>query len=40
MVEFVQESGIVTAMVGLLNAPKGTKLYQHISNEGRMRDEF
>jgi hypothetical protein len=40
MVEFIQESGIVTAMVGLLNAPKGTKLYQRLLNEGRMTEEF
>jgi radical SAM superfamily enzyme YgiQ (UPF0313 family) len=33
---FVQESGIVTAMVGLLNAPRGTKLYQRLVNEGRL----
>lgn len=33
---FVQESGIVTAMVGLLNAPRGTRLYQRLSREGRL----
>ena len=33
---FVQESGIVTAMVGLLNAPRGTKLYQRLVKEGRL----
>ncbi len=36
MIQFVQESGIVTAMVGLLNAPKGTKLYKRLLNEGRI----
>lgn len=40
MVKFVQDSGIVTAMIGLLNAPKGTKLYQRLVNEGRMTEEF
>lgn len=40
MVKFIQESGIVTAMVGLLNAPKGTKLYTRLLSEGRMSDEF
>jgi radical SAM superfamily enzyme YgiQ (UPF0313 family) len=40
MVKFIQDSGIVTAMVGLLNAPKGTKLYQRLSNEGRITEEF
>ena len=33
---FIQESGIATAMVGLLNAPKGTKLYHRMKKEGRL----
>ncbi|MCR4434398.1 MAG: DUF4070 domain-containing protein [Clostridiales bacterium] len=33
---FIQESGIVSAMVGLLNAPRGTKLYQRLAKEGRI----
>ena len=33
---FIQESGIVTAMVGLLNAPKGTKLHRRLTEEGRI----
>jgi radical SAM superfamily enzyme YgiQ (UPF0313 family) len=33
---FVQESGIVAAMVGLLNAPRGTNLYQRLAHEGRL----
>ncbi len=33
---FIQESGIVTAMVGLLNAPKGTRLYHRMKDEGRL----
>jgi radical SAM superfamily enzyme YgiQ (UPF0313 family) len=36
MIRFIQESGIVTAMVGLLNAPKGTKLYNRLMAEGRL----
>ncbi len=36
VVDFVQESGIVTAMVGLLNAPVGTKLYHRMMKEGRL----
>lgn len=40
MVEFIQESGIVTAMVGLLNAPKGTQLYQRLMEEGRISSDF
>ncbi len=40
MVKFIQDSGITTAMVGLLNAPKGTKLHQRLLAEGRITDEF
>jgi len=35
-IEFIQKSGIVTAMVGLLQAPPGTKLYQRLKKEGRL----
>jgi radical SAM superfamily enzyme YgiQ (UPF0313 family) len=35
-IEFIQSSGIVTAMVGLLNAPIGTRLYERLKNEGRL----
>jgi radical SAM superfamily enzyme YgiQ (UPF0313 family) len=35
-IEFIQKSGIVTAMVGLLQAPYGTKLYQRLKGEGRV----
>lgn len=35
-IEFIQQSGIVTAMVGLLNAPKNTKLYQRLKSEKRL----
>lgn len=40
MVRFIQESGVVSAMVGLLNAPKGTRLYQRLEREGRIREMF
>ncbi len=36
VIKFIQESGIVTAMVGLLNAPKGTKLYDRLMKEKRL----
>jgi len=36
LVQFIQESGIVTAMVGLLNAPVGTKLYERLVKEKRL----
>jgi len=35
-VEFIQKSGIVTAMVGLLQAPPGTRLYDRLKKEGRL----
>lgn len=35
-IEFIQKSGIVTAMVGMLQAPYGTKLYDRMENEGRI----
>jgi hypothetical protein len=36
LTKFIQESGIVTAMVGLLNAPPGTKLYKRLLKENRV----
>jgi radical SAM superfamily enzyme YgiQ (UPF0313 family) len=36
LIAFIQESGIATAMVGLLNAPHGTKLYHRLNQEGRL----
>lgn len=35
-IDFIQNSGIVTAMVGLLQAPPGTKLYERLKKEGRL----
>jgi radical SAM superfamily enzyme YgiQ (UPF0313 family) len=35
-IDFIQKSGIVTAMVGMLNAPPGTKLYERMMKEGRL----
>ena len=40
LTNFIQESGIVTAMVGLLNAPNGTKLQKRLISEGRMLKDF
>ncbi len=39
-IDFIQESGIVTAMVGLLQAPLGTRLYERLQKEGRLVNEF
>jgi radical SAM superfamily enzyme YgiQ (UPF0313 family) len=35
-INFIQKTGIVTAMVGLLNAPNGTKLYKRLKKENRL----
>jgi radical SAM superfamily enzyme YgiQ (UPF0313 family) len=35
-INFIQKTGIATAMVGLLNAPRGTKLYQRLKKENRL----
>jgi radical SAM superfamily enzyme YgiQ (UPF0313 family) len=35
-IDFIQNSGIVTAMVGLLQAPIGTRLYERLQKEGRL----
>lgn len=39
-IEFIQRSGIVTAMVGLLQAPYGTRLYDRLRKENRLVDSF
>jgi len=39
-VNFIQKSGIVTAMVGLLNAPPGTRLYRRLKKENRIVGDF
>jgi radical SAM superfamily enzyme YgiQ (UPF0313 family) len=33
---FIQETGVVTAMVGLLQAPPGTRLHSRMEREGRL----
>ncbi|WP_245590016.1 B12-binding domain-containing radical SAM protein [Desulfonatronum lacustre] len=38
LVEFIQQSGITTAMVGLLQAPPGTRLYKRLKQAGRLRE--
>ncbi len=39
-IDFIQNSGIISAMVGLLNAPKKTQLYKRLEKEGRIVSEF
>jgi len=38
-IDFIQQSGIVSAMVGLLNAPKNTRLYKRMADENRLTTE-
>lgn len=39
-IDFIQRSGIVTAMVGLLQAPPGTRLYERMQREDRLVNEM
>lgn len=39
-IDFIQKSGIITAMVGLLNAPRSSKLYRRLQKEGRIISKF
>lgn len=39
-INFIQKSGIVSAMVGLLNAPTGTKLFKRLKSEKRLLEFF
>jgi radical SAM superfamily enzyme YgiQ (UPF0313 family) len=36
LIDFIQKSGIVTAMVGLLQAPPGTRLFDRLKEENRL----
>jgi len=38
-IDFIQKSGIVTAMVGILNAPPGTRLFERLHREKRVVGE-
>jgi radical SAM superfamily enzyme YgiQ (UPF0313 family) len=38
--DFIQKSGIVTAMVGLLQAPHGTRLFDRMLRENRLVKDF
>jgi len=39
-IEFIQKSGIISAMIGLLNAPTKSKLYQRLQKEGRILNKM
>ncbi len=38
-IDFIQQSGIVSAMVGILHAPKNTTLYKRLAGENRLLNE-
>ena len=40
LIDFIQQSGIVTAMVGILQAPIGTILYERMKKAGRLIKNF
>jgi radical SAM superfamily enzyme YgiQ (UPF0313 family) len=40
LINLIQDSGIVTAMVGLLNAPRGTRLYKKLMSENRLSESL
>jgi radical SAM superfamily enzyme YgiQ (UPF0313 family) len=39
-IDFIQKSGIVTAMVGMLQAPPGTRLFDRLQRESRIVNTF
>jgi radical SAM superfamily enzyme YgiQ (UPF0313 family) len=39
-IDFIQNSGIVTAMVGMLQAPPGTRLFDRLQRESRIVNNF
>jgi len=39
-IDFIQKSGIVTAMVGMLQAPPGTRLFDRLQRESRVINAF
>ena len=39
-IDFIQNSGIVSAMIGILNAPTKSKLYQKLHSEGRILENW
>jgi len=39
-IRFIQQSGVVIAMVGLLNAPQGTRLFKRLHSENRITEKF
>jgi radical SAM superfamily enzyme YgiQ (UPF0313 family) len=40
LIRFIEESGIVVAMVGLLNAPRNSRLHDRLGRENRLLESF
>jgi radical SAM superfamily enzyme YgiQ (UPF0313 family) len=39
-IDFIQKSGIISAMIGMLNAPTKSKLFKRLKNEGRILETW
>lgn len=39
-INFIKQSGIINAMVGLLSAPSGTRLFERLKRENRLLSDF
>ncbi|TEB10921.1 hypothetical protein Psfp_04077 [Pelotomaculum sp. FP] len=39
-INFIKQSGIINAMVGLLSAPSGTRLFERLKQENRLLSNF
>jgi radical SAM superfamily enzyme YgiQ (UPF0313 family) len=39
-IDFIQQSGIISAMIGLLNAPTKSQLYKRLNAEGRILEKW
>lgn len=39
-IDFIQQSGIISAMIGMLNAPTKSKLYQKLHSQGRILETW
>jgi radical SAM superfamily enzyme YgiQ (UPF0313 family) len=39
-IDFIQQSGIISAMIGILNAPLKSKLYEKLNSQGRILENW
>ncbi len=40
LIDLIQQSGIATAMVGMLQTPAGTRLFKHLASGHRISEKF